>query len=149
MRQSLILHKYKYYIAHFELISYNQRKKRGNTMSDTALNDYKIDAKLKENAEKIFKQFGISGSEFVSAIFEEVLLAKSIEITKRSSIQKPLCLGNLTDEQLEEELLKGIRCAENGDTISLEDSVKALKKKNIQCNFMCRAYARKDLITCL
>lgn len=59
-------------------------------MSDTALNDYKIDAKLKENAEKIFKQFGISGSEFVSAIFEEVLLQRASKLLK-DHLYKSLC----------------------------------------------------------
>ena len=72
----------------------------------------RIDTNLKENAESILSQLGI---------YSQIVLQKGMPFELRLPAKKPLALGNMSKEDLNLELQKGIDSLNDGKPYSADE----------------------------
>lgn len=78
----------------------------------------RIDATLKERAEHILNQLGISPSSAVQMLYSQIVLQKGMPFELRLPSIKPTALGSLTRDELDKELQKGIDSISTGKQYS-------------------------------
>lgn len=76
-------------------------------MANTTAVYARIDTKLKENAEGILAQLGISPSAAIQMLYSQIILEHGMPFQSRIPVRKPIAAGALTREQLDHELQKG------------------------------------------
>lgn len=79
----------------------------------------RIDTNLKENAESILSQLGISPSSAIQMLYSQIVLQKGMPFELRLPAKKPLALGNMSKEDLNLELQKGIDSLNDGKSESM------------------------------
>ena len=99
-------------------------------MSNTTAVYARIDTTLKDNAESILSQLGISPSSAIQMLYSQIVLKKGIPFDLRLPAAKPVAQGSLTLEQLNAELQKGVDSINAGRTYSA-DEVDAILKKEL------------------
>ena len=67
----------------------------------------RIDPALKEQAETILSALGIPTSNAIDMFFKQIVLKKGITFEVRLPYEKPICMGALSEEELNAELEKG------------------------------------------
>ncbi|EEW52323.1 addiction module antitoxin, RelB/DinJ family [Lactobacillus iners DSM 13335] len=76
-----------------------QTKRSVNIMANTNVIYVRIDTTLKENAENILNQLGITPSSAIQMLYSQIVLQKGMPFELRlptNKQEKPLGLGNLT-----------------------------------------------------
>ena len=81
----------------------------------------RIDTNLKENAESILSQLGISPSSAIQMLYSQIVLQKGMPFELRLPAKKPLALGNMSKEDLNLELQKGIDSLNDGKSYSADE----------------------------
>ena len=81
----------------------------------------RIDTNLKENAESILSQLGISPSSAIQMFYSQIVLQKGMPFELRLPAKKPLALGNMSKEDLNLELQKGIDSLNDGKSYSVDE----------------------------
>ena len=81
----------------------------------------RIDTNLKENAESILSQLGISPSSAIQMLYSQIVLQKGMPFELRLPAKKPLALGNMSKEDLNLELQKGIDSLNDGKSYSVDE----------------------------
>ncbi len=76
-------------------------------MANTSAVYARIDAKLKENAEAILAQLGITPSALIQMTYSQVVLHNGLPFSARIPAKAPTAVGRMTQEQLDAELRKG------------------------------------------
>lgn len=93
-------------------------------MANTNFIYVRIDTTLKENAENILNQLGITPSSAIQMLYSQIVLQKGMPFELRlptNKQEKPLGLGNLTRDQLGKELQKGIDSLSTGKQYSADE----------------------------
>ena len=98
-------------------------------MANTSAVYARIDTNLKENAESILSQLGISPSSAVQMLYSQIILHKGMPFDLKLPDSKPLALGNMTTTELDAELTKGLTSLANGEGISADDLDSMLNKE--------------------
>ena len=80
----------------------------------------RVEPELKEQAENILNQLGIPMSNAVSMFLTQVVIQRGIPFEIKLPTKKPLALGDLSKEQLDAEITKGIADIDNGRVYSAE-----------------------------
>ena len=86
-------------------------------MANTSAVYARIDTNLKDNAESILSQLGISPSSAIQMLYSQIVL------------KKPLAVGAMTREELDAELQKGVDSIKAGKVYSAEEVDAALAKE--------------------
>ena len=81
----------------------------------------RIDTNLKENAESILSQLGISPSSAIQMLYSQIVLQKGMPFELRLPAKKPLALGNMSKEDLNLELQKGIDSLNDRKSYSVDE----------------------------
>ena len=81
----------------------------------------RIDTNLKENAESILSQLGISPSSAIQMLYSQIVLQKGMPFELRLPAKKPLAPGNMSKEDLNLELQKGIDSLNDGKPYSADE----------------------------
>ncbi|HEL1237672.1 TPA: type II toxin-antitoxin system RelB/DinJ family antitoxin [Streptococcus agalactiae] len=89
----------------------------------------RIDTNLKENAENILNQLGISPSSAIQMLYSQIVLQKGMPFELRLPAKKPLALGSLSKEELDLELQKGIDSLNTGKSYSVDEVDNYLAKE--------------------
>ena len=76
---------------------------------------------LKENAEAILAQLGISPSSAIQMLYSQIVLNRGLPFTPRIPSRRPLSLDDLTREELEREVMRGVESLEAGKGVSAEE----------------------------
>mgnify|MGYP002727474841 CR=1 FL=1 len=76
-------------------------------MANTSAVYARIDTNLKDNAESILSQLGISPSSAIQMFYSQIVLKKGMPFELKLPSSKPLAVGAMTKEQLDAELRKG------------------------------------------
>lgn len=84
-------------------------------MANTSAVYARIDTNLKNSAEGILSQLGISPSSAIQMLYSQIVLKKGMPFDLRLQSSKPLAAGSMTKEQFDAEIQKGI------------DSIKAVR----------------------
>lgn len=90
-------------------------------MANTSAVYARIDTNLKENAEGILAELGISPSSAIQMFYSQIVLTRSLPLNLRLPCEKPTAIGGMTREQIDAELQKGIDSIEAGRTIPAEE----------------------------
>lgn len=86
-------------------------------MANTSAVYARIDTNLKDNAESILSQLGISPSSAIQMLYSQIVL------------KKPLAVGAMTREELDAELQKGVDSIKAGKVYSADEVDAILAKE--------------------
>ena len=95
-------------------------------MANTTAVYARIDTKLKENAEDILAQLGISPSSAIQMFYSKIVLTRGMPFELRLPYPKPTAIGGMTREELDAELEKGWESMQNERLYSAEEVDKEL-----------------------
>lgn len=98
-------------------------------MANTSAVYARIDTNLKESAEEILSQLGISPSSAIQMLYSQIVLRKGMPFDLRLPSSKPLAVGTMTKEQLNAELQKGVDSINAGKVYSADEVDAALAKE--------------------
>ncbi len=98
-------------------------------MANTSAVYARIDTNLKNGAEGILSQLGISPSSAIQMFYSQIVLKKGIPFDLRLPLEKPLAVGAMTRERLDAELQKGVDSIEAGKVYSADEVDMALAKE--------------------
>lgn len=90
-------------------------------MARTANIFARVEPEIKEQAESILDQLGIPMSNAVGMFLRQIVIQRGIPFEMKLPVKHPLTLGELTKEQFNAELLKGIDDIENGRVFSADN----------------------------
>ena len=99
-------------------------------MANTSAVYARIDTSLKENAESILSQLGISPSSAIQMFYSQIVLKKGMPFELKLP-SKPLAAGEVTREQLDAELQKSVDSIKAGKVYSVDEVDAALAKEFI------------------
>lgn len=98
-------------------------------MSNTSPVYARIDANLKENAEDILNKLGISPSNAIGMFYSQIVLNNGIPFELKLPVNNLFSISELTQEELNNELQKGINSIKNGQVYTKDEVDKILKKE--------------------
>ena len=90
-------------------------------MANTSTVYARIDTEIKENAESILSQLGISPSSAIQMFYSQIVLKRGMPFELRLPSRKPTAIGGMTREQLDAELMKGIESMKSGKTYTADE----------------------------
>lgn len=79
----------------------------------------RIDTNLKENAEAILAQLGITPSSAIQMLYSQVVLRRGMPFELQLPV--PTAIGTMTREELDAELLKGVNSLKNGEGYTADE----------------------------
>jgi len=85
----------------------------------------RIDPELKEKAEKVLKEVGMSTSKAITLFYKEIVLCNGIPFRVGLPYKMPIFEDQLTKEELLKEIKKGLK--EKG--IPAKDAIESIKKE--------------------
>ena len=96
-------------------------------MANTTAAYSRIDSNLKNEAEAILDQLGISPSSALSMFYRQVILHNGLPFEVRLPAKPPLGIGPMNREQLDVELTQGVASVREGSVISADEVDDLLK----------------------
>lgn len=98
-------------------------------MANTATVYARIDPALKSEVESILSQLGITPSSLIQMLYSEIKLTKKVPLSLSIPKKEPAYLNELTEEEFDAEMAKGIDDVKNGRTISMDDFDRYVQEK--------------------
>ena len=98
-------------------------------MANTSAVYARIDTNLKEHAEGILSQLGITPSSAIQMLYSQIVLKNGMPFDLRLPSSKPSAVNTLTREQLDAELQKGLDSIKAGKVFSPDEVDAALAKE--------------------
>ena len=80
----------------------------------------RVEPEVKEKAEKVLEELGIPMSNAVSMFLKQIILQQGIPFAMKLPVRKPVSMGLLSKEEIDNEIRKGINSVENGNVYSAE-----------------------------
>lgn len=90
-------------------------------MANTSAVYARIDTNLKENAESILSQLGISPSSAIQMLYSQIVLTKGLPLDLHLPRTKPTAIGGMSRAELDVELTKGIESLKSGKTYTTDE----------------------------
>ncbi len=81
----------------------------------------RIDSGLKENAEGILAELGITPSSAIQMLYSQIVLNRGMPFEVRLPREKPVAAGALTREQMDAELTKGVESLKTGKIYTADE----------------------------
>lgn len=81
----------------------------------------RVEPEVKEQAEMILNQLGIPMSNAVGMFLRQVVIQRGIPFEMKLPSNKPLDMSQMTKEQFDAEIQKGIADIENGRVYSVDE----------------------------
>ncbi len=98
-------------------------------MANTTAVYARIDTTLKENAESILSQLGITPSSAIQMLYSQIVLLNGMPFELRLPYKKPVAAGGMSDEEINKELEKARQSIENDRCYSVEEVDEELAKE--------------------
>lgn len=98
-------------------------------MANTSAVYARIDNGLKENAENILSQLGISPSSAIQMFYSQIVLTKGLPLNLRLPQAVPTSIGNMSRAELDAELKKGMESLKLGKTYTTDEVDTLLAKE--------------------
>ena len=83
-------------------------------MANTSAVYARIDSNLKESAESILQQLGISPSSAIQMLYSQIVLTRGLPLDLRLPSRKPTAIGGMSREEVDAELMKGMDSLKSG-----------------------------------
>lgn len=90
-------------------------------MANTTAVYARIDTNLKNNAEGILSQLGITPSSAIQMLYSQIVLKRGIPFELCVPASKPLAVGAMTRKQFDAELQKGISAIKAGKIYTADE----------------------------
>ena len=90
-------------------------------MADTTAVYARIDTKLKEKAENILSQLGVSPSSAIQMLYSQIVLTQGLPLDLHLPSAKPTAIGGISRVELDAVLLKGIQSAKSGELYTADE----------------------------
>ena len=97
-------------------------------MPKTAVVYARIDAELKEKAEAVLKQLGLSASSAISMLYAQIARSKGLPLDLRL-VEPPFFEGDMSKEELKAKLEDGFKAIEEGKVYTQEEVETILKEE--------------------
>ena len=98
-------------------------------MANTSAVYARIDTELKENAEGILSQLGISPSSAIQMLYSQIVLKKGMPVELGLGSKKPTAIGGMAGGQLDGELMESIESMKSGKTHTADEVDAELKRE--------------------
>lgn len=98
-------------------------------MANTTAVYARIDNRLKESAEGILAQLGITPSGAIQMLYSQIVLQNGLPFELKLPVRKPVAVGALSQSELDAELMKGVSSLEGGKAISADEVDAALAEE--------------------
>lgn len=98
-------------------------------MARTANVFARVEPEIKEQAEIVLDQLGIPMSNAVGMFLRQIVLQRGIPFEMKLPANRPVVMSELTKEQFDEALTKGMNDIENGRVFSADDVEAEIKRK--------------------
>ncbi len=98
-------------------------------MANTSAVYARIDTGLKEHAESILAQLGISPSSAIQMLYSQIVLQRGLPFDLHLPQTRPTAIGGLTREKLDAELTKGIDSLKDGKIYTTDEVDTELAKE--------------------
>jgi DNA-damage-inducible protein J len=95
-------------------------------MANTSAVYARIDTGLKENAESILSQLGITPSSAIQMLYSQIVLTRGLPLDLRLPAAKPTAIGGMSRAELDAELMKGMDSLKAGKTYTADEVDAAL-----------------------
>lgn len=80
----------------------------------------RVEPEIKEQAEKVLHQLGISMSNAIGLFLRQIVLQRGIPFDMKLPQNKPLSIGMLSEEQFNAEIEKGLADLTTGKVVSAD-----------------------------
>ncbi len=90
-------------------------------MANTSAVYARIDTNLKENAESILSQLGISPSSAIQMLYSQIVLTKGLPLDLHLPPAKPTAIGGMSRTELDAQLTKGMESLKSGRTYTADE----------------------------
>ena len=101
-------------------------------MAKTATVFARVEPEIKEQAEIVLERLGIPMSNAVDMFLRQVVIQHGIPFEMKLPANRPLVLDELTAEQIEAELIKGVDDIEQGRVYTADKVESELRKSFIK-----------------
>ncbi|MFP5522049.1 type II toxin-antitoxin system RelB/DinJ family antitoxin [Peptococcus simiae] len=98
-------------------------------MANTSAVYARIDTELKENAEDILSQLGISPSSAIQMLYSQIVLTRGLPLNLSLPSVGPTFIGEMTPSELDAELMKGVNSLKSGKTYTTDEVDAELAKE--------------------
>ena len=98
-------------------------------MANTTAVYARIDTSLKNDAEGILAQLGISPSSAIQMLYSQIVLCQGMPFELRLPTSKLIDVSTLSREELDAELMKGIVSLKNGKGYTVDEVDAELKRE--------------------
>ena len=98
-------------------------------MANTSAVYARIDTGLKENAEEILSQLGISPASAIQMLYSQIVLQRGLPFEPRLPVTAPTALGGMSRAELDHELSKGVASLRAGKGLSADEADAALARE--------------------
>lgn len=89
----------------------------------------RIEPDLKEQAEQILSALGIPASNAITMFYQQIVLQGGLPFEVKNPCSKPLSMDDLTEEELDAELEKGLSSIKSGRTKPAIQAYEELRRK--------------------
>lgn len=90
-------------------------------MANTSAVYARIDTGLKERAEGVLSQLGITPSSAIQMLYSQIVLQQGMPFDLRLPVSKPTAIGAMSREELDAELEKGVASVQSENVVSADD----------------------------
>ncbi len=90
-------------------------------MANTSAVYARIDTDLKENAEGILQQLGISPSAAIQMLYSQIVLTRGLPLDLHLPERKPTAIGGMSRAELDKVLQKGVDSLTSGQCLTPEE----------------------------
>ena len=97
-------------------------------MSKTANLYVRIEPELKEQAEKILSALGIPASNAINMFYKQIILQRGMPFDLKLPPETVLNFNQLTEQEVEQELQKGLDDVNNGNVKSARQAFSDIRK---------------------
>ena len=98
-------------------------------MANTSAIYARIDSNLKESAENILQQLGISPSSAIQMLYSQIVLTRGLPLDLRLPLRKPTAIGGMSREEVDAELMKGMDSLKSGRAYTADEVDAELKRE--------------------
>ena len=98
-------------------------------MANTSAVYARIDSNLKESAESILQQLGISPSSAIQMLYSQIVLTRGLPLDLRLPSRKPTAIGGMSREEVDAELMKGMASLKSGRAYTADEVDAELKRE--------------------
>ena len=89
----------------------------------------RVEPEIKDQAEEILDQLGIPMSNAIGMFLRQVIIHNGIPFEMKLPVKKPLVMSELSKDDFDKEISKGINDIESGNVYSEEEVLEDIQRK--------------------